>query len=54
MTPVDGCVGVSSGAQRLLQAGKALSVATVFEIEDVIDPAETRSLLNRALAHRGP
>lgn len=29
--------------------GKALSVATVFEVDDVIDPAETRTVLARAL-----
>jgi acetyl-CoA carboxylase carboxyltransferase component len=32
------------------ERGKALSVATVFEIDDVIDPADTRSVLIRALA----
>ncbi|WP_433026815.1 carboxyl transferase domain-containing protein [Actinomycetospora sp. CA-053990] len=31
------------------ERGKALSVATVFEIDDVIDPADTRVLLSRAL-----
>ncbi|GAA4756051.1 acetyl-CoA carboxylase family protein [Actinomycetospora chibensis] len=31
------------------ERGKALSVATVFEIDDVVDPAETRVLLARAL-----
>jgi acetyl-CoA carboxylase carboxyltransferase component len=31
------------------ERGKALSVATVFEIDDVIDPADTRVLLARAL-----
>ncbi|MFF5986688.1 acetyl-CoA carboxylase family protein [Prauserella flavalba] len=32
----------------LYERGKALSVATVFEIDDVIDPADTRELLSRA------
>ena len=31
------------------ERGKALSVATVFEVDDVIDPADTRVLLSRAL-----
>ncbi|MGH3390537.1 MAG: carboxyl transferase domain-containing protein, partial [Actinomadura sp.] len=31
------------------ERGKALSIATAFEIDDVIDPAETRSVLVRAL-----
>ncbi|OLL93357.1 MULTISPECIES: carboxyl transferase domain-containing protein [unclassified Pseudonocardia] len=35
------------------ERGKALSVATVFEIDDVIDPADTRTLLTRALGNRG-
>ncbi len=34
------------------ERGKALNVATVFEIDDVIDPADTRRLLSLALAHR--
>lgn len=33
----------------LYERGKALSVATVFEVDDVIDPADTRKLLVRAL-----
>ena len=36
------------------ERGKALSVATVFEIDDVIDPADTRVLLSRALGRAGP
>jgi acetyl/propionyl-CoA carboxylase alpha subunit len=32
------------------ERGKGLSVATVFEIDDVIDPADTRAVLSRALA----
>ena len=32
------------------EQGKALSAATVFEIDDVIDPAETRAILDQALA----
>ena len=35
------------------ERGKALSVATVFEIDDVIDPADTRVLLSRALGRAG-
>jgi acetyl-CoA carboxylase carboxyltransferase component len=31
------------------ERGKASSVATVFEIDDVIDPADTRVVLSRAL-----
>ncbi|GAA3545550.1 carboxyl transferase domain-containing protein [Amycolatopsis ultiminotia] len=34
------------------EAGKAISVASVFEVDDVIDPAETRSVLRRVLARR--
>ena len=34
------------------ERGKALNVATVFEIDDVIDPADTRTVLTRALARR--
>jgi acetyl/propionyl-CoA carboxylase alpha subunit len=32
------------------ERGKGLSVATVFEIDDVIDPADTRAVLARTLA----
>ncbi|WP_205752313.1 carboxyl transferase domain-containing protein [Cryptosporangium phraense] len=32
------------------ERGKALSVAAVYEIDDVIDPADTRTILIRALA----
>ena len=35
------------------ERGKALSVATVFEIDDVVDPADTRVLLSRALSRAG-
>ena len=31
------------------ERGKALNVATVFEIDDVIDPADTRAVLAAAL-----
>ncbi|WP_337830155.1 acetyl-CoA carboxylase family protein [Pseudonocardia sp. TMWB2A] len=34
------------------ERGKALSVATVFEIDDVIDPADTRAVVSRALRGR--
>jgi acetyl-CoA carboxylase carboxyltransferase component len=33
---------------------RALNVATYFELDDVIDPADTRSLLARALASTPP
>jgi acetyl/propionyl-CoA carboxylase alpha subunit/acetyl-CoA carboxylase carboxyltransferase component len=35
------------------ERGKALSVATVGEIDDVIDPADTREVIARALASAG-
>jgi acetyl-CoA carboxylase carboxyltransferase component len=35
------------------ERGKALSVASVFEIDDVIDPADTRSTLLTALIQQG-
>ena len=31
------------------ERGKALNVAAVFEIDDVIDPADTRKILTSAL-----
>ena len=34
------------------ERGKALGVATVFEIDDVIDPADTRAVVSRALRGR--
>ena len=34
------------------ERGKALHIATVFEIDDVIDPADTRRILVRTLAPR--
>jgi acetyl-CoA carboxylase carboxyltransferase component len=34
---------------ELYQRGKALNVATVFEIDDVVDPADTRRVLTDAL-----
>jgi acetyl/propionyl-CoA carboxylase alpha subunit/acetyl-CoA carboxylase carboxyltransferase component len=36
--------------ERAYRHGKALSTATVFDIDDVIDPADTRAVLTRALA----
>ncbi len=39
---------------RLYQAGKGLSIATVFEIDDVIDPAATRDRLVAVLAAAPP
>jgi acetyl/propionyl-CoA carboxylase alpha subunit/acetyl-CoA carboxylase carboxyltransferase component len=35
------------------ERGKAISVASVFEVDDVIDPAETRSVLRRVLSRQG-
>ena len=35
---------------RMYEHGKALSVATYFEIDDVIDPADTRRWLSTVLA----
>src|SRR3954462_12891038 len=32
------------------ERGKALNVASVFEIDDVIDPADTRRVVSEALA----
>jgi acetyl-CoA carboxylase carboxyltransferase component len=34
---------------ELYQRGKALNVATVFEVDDVVDPADTRDVLLAAL-----
>ena len=31
------------------ERGKAISVASVFELDDVIDPAQTRAVLQRVL-----
>ena len=36
------------------ERGKALSVAAVFEIDDVIDPADTRTVLSRTLGRARP
>ena len=33
---------------------KALNAAALFELDDVIDPAETRGLIARTLAAAGP
>jgi acetyl-CoA carboxylase carboxyltransferase component len=35
------------------ERGRALSVATVFELDDVVDPADTRALLVGALRAAG-
>ncbi|NMO93913.1 carboxyl transferase domain-containing protein [Actinomycetospora sp. TBRC 11914] len=35
------------------ERGKALSVASVFEVDDVIDPADTRAVVGRVLDRRG-
>ncbi len=40
--------------ERMYQHGKALSTASHFEIDDVIDPAETRSWLVRGLRSTKP
>ncbi len=37
---------------QLYDRGKALSVASVFEIDDVIDPADTRAVVGRVLGRR--
>jgi acetyl-CoA carboxylase carboxyltransferase component len=36
--------------ERSYASGKALNVATYFEIDDVIDPAETRQRLSSVFA----
>jgi acetyl-CoA carboxylase carboxyltransferase component len=36
------------------QNAKALNAATLFELDDVIDPAETRGLIDKTLAAAGP
>ena len=36
------------------ERGKGLSAAAAFELDDVIDPAETRSVIVRALGPDGP
>jgi acetyl-CoA carboxylase carboxyltransferase component len=38
---------------ELYQRGKALNVATVFEVDDVVDPADTRDVLLAALRAAG-
>ena len=35
--------------EKLYENGKAVSTATFFEIDDVIDPAETRNWISMAL-----
>ena len=40
--------------ERAYEHGKALHVAEYFEIDDVIDPADTRARLVHALAASGP
>ena len=39
---------------RMYEHGKAVSVATHFEIDDVIDPADTRRWLTTLLEAAGP
>jgi len=39
---------------KMYEQGKALSTATWFEIDDVIDPAESRNVIKRALAAAPP
>ena len=36
---------------QLYERGKALNAASLFEIDDVIDPADTRSVIAAALSH---
>jgi acetyl-CoA carboxylase carboxyltransferase component len=40
--------------ERAYQHGKALHVAEYFEIDDVIDPADTRARVAHALASAPP
>jgi acetyl-CoA carboxylase carboxyltransferase component len=40
--------------ERMYQHGKALNTATYFEIDDVIDPADTRRWISEALAAAPP
>jgi acetyl-CoA carboxylase carboxyltransferase component len=40
--------------ERLYEHGRALSIATHFEIDDVIDPADTRRWLNALLEAAPP
>jgi acetyl-CoA carboxylase carboxyltransferase component len=42
------------GAERAHEHGKALNMATVFEIDDVIDPAESRARIVGALGALPP
>lgn len=39
---------------ELYERGKALNAASLLEFDAVIDPAETRDVLHRALASAGP
>jgi acetyl-CoA carboxylase carboxyltransferase component len=39
---------------RMYEHGKAVNMASHFEIDDVIDPAESRRLVVRALASAPP
>jgi acetyl-CoA carboxylase carboxyltransferase component len=39
---------------RMYEAGKALNAATYFEIDDVIDPADTRRVVSATLAAAPP
>ena len=43
----------SSSSARMYEIGKALSVASLFEIDDVIDPADTRRWLTAVLDAAG-
>jgi acetyl-CoA carboxylase carboxyltransferase component len=38
---------------QLYERGKALNAASLFEIDDVLDPADTRSVIAAALTHAG-
>ncbi|MHB8429851.1 MAG: carboxyl transferase domain-containing protein [Acidimicrobiales bacterium] len=40
--------------ERAYQHGKAINVASAFEIDDVIDPAESRRLISRSLSPTPP
>lgn len=50
-----GTPAIVSWSPRCTKRGKAINTASVFEVDDVIDPADTRELLTRLLAeHQGP
>ena len=40
--------------ERMYEHGKAVNMASYFEIDDVIDPADTRRWITTMLTARGP